>query len=97
MGYRIRYGQTAVKEVIAQTQLQKEKKLSLKWIAVVCVMIAITILGKTGCLDFLIPGDKEVTRQAFSSMVENVREGENVKTAITAFCMEILNNAEIPD
>lgn len=97
MGYRIRYGQTAVKEVIAQKQLQKEKKMSLKWIAVACVMTAITILGKTGCLDFLIPGDKEVTRQAFSSMVENVREGENVKTAITAFCMEILNNGEIPD
>lgn len=97
MGYRLEYGATVVKIPTQESTFNRKNARSVKWIAAGCILLSLTILGKIGCLDFLIPGDKEVTKQAFSAMVDNVREGEDVKTAVTAFCMEILNRAEIPE
>ena len=97
MGYRLEYGSTIVKKPVHESAFTQKGAGPFKWIAVGCILLSLTILGKTGCLDFLIPGDKEVTKQAFSAIVADVRDGEDVKTAITAFCMEILNGAEIPD
>lgn len=97
MGYRIQYGQTVVKESIYETTPKKKSAIPIKWIAAGCILLVLTLLGRSGRLDFLIPGDKEITKQAFSSMIDEVREGEDIKTAITAFCVEILNGAEISD
>ena len=95
MGYRIHYGHMLIKEEIRQREEKRKTRLPAKLIVACSIVLVITILGKTGCLDFLIPGDKEVTKQAFSAMVENVRDGEDVKSAITAFCVEILDHAEL--
>lgn len=97
MGYRIQYGQTVIKESLYETTLKKKPTAPIKWIAAGCILLALTLLGRTGGLDFLIPGNKEITKQAFSSMVDEVRDGEDIKTAITAFCVEILNGAKISD
>lgn len=97
MGYRIQYSQTLIREPLYEPISKKKSAAPFRWIAAGCILLALTLLGRVGCLDFLIPGDKTVTKQAFSSMVNEVREGEDLKTAITTFCMEILNSAEIPD
>lgn len=97
MGYRIQYGQTIIKVPLCETSCKRKATIPMKWIAAGCILLALMLLGRAGCLDFLIPGDTEITKHAFSSMVEEVREGEDVKTAITAFCVEILNGAEIPE
>ena len=48
-------------------------------------------------MDFLIPGDQKVTKHAFYSMINQVQQGENIAGAISAFCEEILINADVKD
>ena len=43
---------------------------------------------------WLLPGDPTVTEDALISMVEDIRAGEPIGDAITAFCLEILENAQ---
>lgn len=93
MGYRIQYGKITRMERVASPQASK-KAAVVKTVIVVGVLVIAAFLGRLGFLDFLIPGDKEVTKEAFHAMLEDVREGEDVKTAITAFCAEILENAD---
>lgn len=92
MGYRIQYGKVTKKEREAVMRVSKRTAI-LKRTAVGCLVIAMVLLGKFGFLDFIIPGDREVTKQAFQTMLEEVQEGQSVKTAFTAFCGEILDGA----
>lgn len=94
MGYQIQYGQTIIKKLIREKETKSEKSVLIKGICIGCVLLVLVFLGNAGCLDFLIPGDKAITKQAFSSMVDEVGNGGDVKTAITAFCLEILEGAE---
>lgn len=93
MSYHIQYGKTTKKERIALMR-NSSKPAVIKGTVIGCVLLAVVLLGRTGCLDFLIPGDKAVTKQAFHTMLEDVQEGEDIKTAITAFCVEILEGAD---
>ena len=93
MAYHIRYGKTTVKERIACLRSSENFKL-YNWIFVGILTVAISLLGRFGALDFLIPGDREITKAAFQTMVEDVREGEHVSDALTAFCEEILAGAD---
>lgn len=97
MGYQIKYGATAVKIPVLENTPKKEKNTRPVWLIPVIVTGIIIALGWTGNLDFLIPGDKVVTKKAFSEMVEQVQQGEQIGNAITAFCREILDNAEYAD
>ncbi len=45
----------------------------------------------------LIPGDPEVTTQAFETMIHSLCAGEEISEAVTAFCREILEHAQLPD
>ena len=93
MGYHIQYGKMTRIERLASRQISK-KTITFK-IGVALGVLAIAILlGQLGFLDFLIPGDKEVTKDAFYTMLDDVREGENVRVAIVAFCEDILDNAD---
>ena len=93
MAYHIRYGKTTAKEFFARLRYSENFKL-YNWIAISVLVFTISLLGKVGALDFLIPGDRAVTKEAFQTMVEEVREGERVSDALTAFCEEILAGAD---
>ena len=93
MGYRIQYGKTTRMERVASPRASK-KVTVVKTVIILGVLMFAVFLGRLGFLNFLIPGDKEVTKAAFHAMLDDVREGKDVKTAITAFCAEILDNAE---
>lgn len=95
MGYRIDYGQSLTKQIIIDSDKMGQKKHHGKWIALWCILLSVVLLGKCSCLDFLIPGDKEITKHAFTTMIEDVQEGEDIKDAVTAFCVEILNGAKV--
>ena len=93
MGYNIQYGTTSLRSRMRKAYGTKEFR-KYRY-GLVCVGIfAALIFGRVGLLDFLIPGDNEVTKKAFSNMIQNVREGENVKRAVVVFCDEILDSAE---
>jgi hypothetical protein len=96
MAYQIQYGKSTIKERIAKIRSLKNLEI-YKWAIIGTAMMTIFLLGHFGALDFLIPGDREVTKEAFNTMVEDVREGESVSEAITAFCEEIFAGAEYKD
>ena len=94
MGYRIEYG--------SQGELRKplDHKRSYSAIAAaVCVLalvagaIAIKHAGLSWVQEVLLPGDPAVTAAALENMVENIKEGNSIAEAVTAFCREIVENA----
>lgn len=67
----------------------------------IAVLLAVLMLFGTGKIlsdakvqEFLIPGDPEVTRQAFAEMTQSVRTGQPVDVAIVAFCRQIIALSE---
>ena len=44
--------------------------------------------------EFLLPGDPAVTAAALENMVDNIKDGNSIAEAVTAFCREIVENAE---
>lgn len=50
--------------------------------------------GREKLRQLLLPGDPDVTAQAFSVMMDDLRSGEPMGEAVTVFCREILSNAE---
>lgn len=97
MGYKIQYGQTMTKVFIQETKNKDIRMPAMKWIVLTCALFLAIYLGGSGYLDFLIPGNKEATTAAFTSMVEDVQDGKSVKDAFTAFCLEILDDAQKND
>lgn len=44
----------------------------------------------------LFPWERESVRQAFAGFQQDLQEGETMGNAITAFCMELLDETEYP-
>ena len=95
MGYRIEYGDRA-----AVRKERKGRSLLTRIVTVACILslvagaLAVKHAGLTWVTDFLLPGDPAVTAAALENMVESIREGEPWGDAVTAFCREIIENAE---
>ena len=96
MAYQIRYGQTITKTTLQENP--RNRKIRPAWILLISALIAIILWGRAkGIPDFLIPGNKAVTEAALSTMVDDILDGEKLGDAITAFCMEIIEHANIPE
>lgn len=93
MAYQIQYGKPSVKERLAIIQNSKKIKI-ITWAIVGVIILSLGLMGRLGLFDFMIPGDREVTKSAFRAMLDDVKQGESVKSAIAAFCEEILVSAE---
>lgn len=98
MGYRIDYGQPSDKRYPA---FRRPNHLA----SMICGALVLFLLltnafwpsGRELLRDLFIPGDPEVTSEAFSALIEDVRAGEDVSEAVTAFCREILSDDQMPD
>lgn len=93
MGYQIQYGQTMKRKIIFDQKKKTNSSMSIKLVILGLLITLSIFLGNSGYLDFMIPGNKEATTAAFESMIQDVQNGENVKEAITAFCLEILEGS----
>lgn len=89
MAYRIVYG----------PEPKPKQKGSKRWIAMLCAAALLAGLFLTGAgeslKNWLLPGDPEVTAAALDSLVQGIREGEDLGDAVGAFCREIVENAQI--
>ena len=54
------------------------------------VLVLLYTLKTTGLLSMFIPGDPSVTAGAFSSMVDQVRDGESVSEAVFTFFKDVI-------
>lgn len=96
MGYRIQYGPAQNKKYPLKVRAIKKKHLLLT--AVMIAGFALSGLGmkySNVVKNWLLPGNPLVTEAAFNDMVADIRAGESVGDAVTAFCLEIMKNGNI--
>lgn len=97
MGYRIQYGQTMKKIVVPEHNCNRKQTVAFPIFIVSAVLVTVLLLGKVEAVrNFLIPGNADVTEAALAALVNDLRGGEPIGDAITAFCTEIIDNANVP-
>ena len=94
MAYKIEYG-TGVAE---KKTLQPRKRRRLPLTAgVLCVFLLMTLLcwpkGRTALREVVLPGDAEVTADALQGLASDLRAGQGVSDAVTAFCQQIIRES----
>ena len=98
MGYRIEYGQGIIKKRTVISHSAKKQIKKFVPILLSTVLIVTMLWGKGESVrSFLIPGNDAVTVAALREMVCGLRNGESLTDAVTAFCREIIENADIPE
>jgi hypothetical protein len=80
------------------SQMGKRTKRILCIGASICA--AMILLSATGGVnrvkEWILPGNAQVTEAALDNLVTDLKEGEKLEDAITAFCQEIIDHAKIP-
>ena len=91
MSYHITYNPDLRKKY-STSKKNKTKPLKIALLLLVG-FVAVYIFTQSGFARYLIPGDPEITTEAFSEMVKHVRQGESVGNAIVVFCREIIQSS----
>ena len=88
MSYQIRYTDASmVKQV--KTHHKRRTKLA---IALCVIMLLVSLLKVDSVQDFWIPGETDVTKMAFSSFTQELREGKKLSEAIAVFCRRVIES-----
>ena len=92
MSYKISYGETPQTAVHFPFRLPVVAGLVL----ILAILARIFYPDATKKLtDALFPLTSESSQEALEVFAENIKEGESFGDAMTAFCLEILNDADI--
>ncbi len=95
MGYRIEYGSSSVqRKPLKRKPHYAAIATAVGVLSLVFLAIAIKHAGLTWVRDVLLPGDPAITAAALENMVDSMRSGSSIAEAVTAFCQEILANAQ---
>ena len=98
MGYMICYGMECEAEQKWKKRSDGIRKRRMIAVAVICVVLLVAVLGKTDRIqNLLIPGNPEVTKAAFAQFSDDIRNGDRLDEAITAFSREIIVHAGIEE
>ena len=92
MSYQIEYNPEVNIRYPLQNSQKKKKGRSIA-LCIAGAAIAGLMIMKSGLLRYLIPGDPEVTVEAFSTMVEQIETGTSIGESLLTFCEEIMKNA----
>ncbi len=88
MGYTIKYGPEGV---------GKNRKTSyfpfIVLIFAAVLAVSVQLVGRQTLLQWLFPGAGEQTAEAFSYLIDRLRDGQGLGETITAFCKTVLENA----
>ena len=96
MAYQISYGPVKTKHPVARRAKTGRWLLLTLCAAALVVGLQVSEVGKT-VWNWILPGDPQVTGAALDTMVEELKEGNSVGEAVTAFCREIIENAQLPE
>lgn len=93
MGYRIEYGTGTSDGVFRKIESSKKRM----WIAIMAVTIIFILCysQRSKLLDFILPGDPDVTKEAIGVFINDLKEGERASDAFSAFCKVIIDGAQI--
>ena len=97
MAYFVEYDTKMTKTYFRAAKINRKRRGRL-----IIVLLLVTVLGcsavcyKDVIMTYLLPGDAAVTAAALDSMVDGIKNGQDLGNAVTAFCREIIQNASIP-
>ena len=98
MGYRICYdGGEAPKKWAGKGRSRLPVMTAVFFLVFLLLTKLFWPAGAAELRQILIPGDPEVTAQATSGLIRDLRAGEPVGVAVKTFCGEILTHAQYPD
>ena len=94
MGYKIEYGNRG-----RMRFCKPARKPLPKWcVAAGCLALVLAAAAfgwqSEQVMEFLLPGDAAVTAAALQPLLSELRSGEGLREAVTAFCTEILENSQ---
>ena len=89
MSYQIQYEPDKNRKY--PTKMAKKSNLTGGIMITVILIVCLSIGLRTG---WLIPGDPDVTKAAFSEMVDMLKRGEPVYDSVTVFCTEVLEHGQ---
>ena len=92
MGYHITYNPDLNKKYPFNKK-SRDKLLTIAAALLLC-FIAVYVLAQSDIMYYLIPGDPEITAEAFSVMIKRVSQGETVGNAVVSFCKEIISSSQ---
>ena len=96
MAYRIDYTVNTKYQPTPAWQWDKLAKMAVTFFLIFLLATAIFWPeGRLALQQMVLPCDTEVTAQAFSAMLDQIRGGEALDEAVVAFCQEILSSAEL--
>lgn len=90
MSYKIEY--TSAQCV--KRPLRRKKRGLI--IGIVAALFSVSLLHpkvRLGLQDAILPGDDAVTASALGSLVTDLKEGETVTDAVSAFCMTVITES----
>ena len=97
MGYKINYNNSALsmKQIVEVEHEQGNRGFA--FLLCMIIICALVFTAKATDFDFyrLLPGDKDVTKSAVTSFLNNISDGLGFEDAITAFCTEILDGVQL--
>ena len=95
MSYRIVYGRkSAKKTTIYNTPLTTKPVFAWSVAIVIALIICWGGWKYTNVWQYITPGDPNITCPAIENMLNDIRNGTSVSDAVSAFCQEIIHNAE---
>jgi len=94
LGYIIEYIGGSANKTNIQEKGKGSKTGLLAAILFAILILAVGQKNLSELADYLIPGNKVVTKDALSGFVRDVQDGDSFKDAITTFCKEIIQNGE---
>lgn len=95
MGYQISYGSKSQREIAAE---KKKFAVIYRILIIAAVVLSLRVAAPQAALKLrtvLLPGFDDEAAAAFSQMVTSIGAGERWDDSVTAFCREIITNADI--
>ena len=89
MSYQIQYEPDKNRKY--PTKKPQKSKATAAVMVAVLLIVCLSVGLRTG---WLIPGDPDVTKAAFSGMVDMLKDGSSVQDSVTAFCAEVLEHGQ---
>lgn len=94
MAYKIEYGPGGMEK---RPVKPPKRRLTGVTAGAFCLFLLLTLLfwpkGRTALRDIVLPGDPEVTAEALRDLTSDLREGEGLSDAVTAFCHQIIEES----
>ena len=94
MAYYIQYDQGFNQKRSENLPRKYDRKFIIAVIVVASILLVWLITPvRLAILDYLLPGNGEVTLHAAQEMIKDLKNGQSIKEAFSEFCIEILEHA----